>query len=128
MNILYNTVYSDPLKNSCMLTVIDDGYQVDGYHLSVSDGYITFASKTYFMPATEIVIPLPFPSMVKGYFCLDVHNNNLPCILVDEINAPSTGYNFADGNYKFIDTFFKASSINLNNQTIKFLRIVQRGA
>jgi hypothetical protein len=151
MNILYNTTYSDPLKNNCMLEVIYDGYtvvgnsdgyingvpnpdgyidgyQIDGYHLTVNDGYVVFSSTTYYIPTTEIVIPLPFPIKVMGYICLDVHDNNSPCILIDEVNPPNTGYQFNDGNYKPIDVFFRVYKFDLNNQIIRFLRIVQRGA
>lgn len=126
MNILYNTIYSDQSLNYCDLTVIDDGYQSDGYHITVNDGYVVFAKTTYFIPTTEIVIPLQFAAKVMGFICLDIHNNNLPCILIDEVNPPSTGYQFNDGNYKFIDVFFRVSKTDLNNQTIKFLRIVPR--
>jgi len=126
MNILYKTVYSDSAINYCNLQVTDDGYQSDGYHLIVGDGYIMYSKVRYNMPQTEIVIPLPFPNSVRGYFCLDGYSSNAPTILVDELRGTDKPYDFKDGHYKFIDLFFNASIVDLNKQTITFLHILPR--
>jgi len=118
MNILYKTVYSDSAINYCNLQVTDDGYQSDGYHL--------YSKVRYNMPQTEIVIPLPFPNSVRGYFCLDGYSSNAPTILVDELRGTDKPYDFKDGHYKFIDLFFNASIVDLNKQTITFLHILPR--
>jgi hypothetical protein len=126
MIITYTNVYTTDLTiNSLNLTCTYDGYHVDGYHLIIGDGYITSASVTYFMPETEVVIPLPFPNSVNIYACLDLTNHNVPCIVVDEVYTGHRPYIF-DGSthYKLINSLARISKTDLENQSISFLKII----
>ena len=126
MQITYKNVYTTDIKiNSFELNLTFDGYQIDGYHLTISDGYFTLASETHYVPETEIVIPVPFPNAVNIYACLDLNNNNEPCILVDEILPGHSPFTFKDStHYKLLDSLARISKKDLENQQISFLRII----
>jgi|SRR5271165_3042328 len=126
MIITYKNVYTtSTLINSINLTCIYDGYHVDGYHLIVGDGYITVASNTYFIPETEVVIPLPFPNSVNIFACLDLSNHDEPCILVDEVFDGHYRYSFSGStHYRLLESLARISKMDLENQSISFLNII----
>jgi len=126
MIITYTNVYTTDLTiNSLNLTCTYDGYHTDGYHLGISDGYVTASSTSYFVPETEVVIPLPFPDLVNIYICLDLTNHNAPCIVVDEVFSGHHPYIF-DGSthYKLLNSLARISKTDLENQSISFLKII----
>jgi hypothetical protein len=126
MIVTYKNVYTlNASINSLNLTCTYDGYHVDGYHLTISDGYATMTSTTYFVPETEVIIPLPFPNLVNISLCLDLTNGNEPCIVVDEVYSGHTPYKF-DGSthYRLIESLAKISKTDLENQSISFLNII----
>jgi hypothetical protein len=126
MIITYKNIYtSDILTSSIDLTCVYDGYHVDGYHLIVNDGYITVGSSNYFLPQTEVIIPLPFPNSVNIYACLDLTNHNEPCIVIDEVYDPHSPYRFnGSAHYKLLESLARISKTDLENQSISFLKII----
>jgi len=126
MQIIYKNVHTTNLAiNSLNLACTYDGYHVDGYHLIIADGYIVLSSVTYFIPETEVIIPLPFPNSVNIYACLDLTNHNEPCIVIDEVYDPHSPYRFnGSAHYKLLESLARISKTDLENESISFLKII----